>query len=289
MSVKPWTRLGPVAGPQRAARWGLVFALTGSATALWGLLGAPGWLVERRPHLVLEAYLAESATPVQVDEFSRSVQGQPWCCGMTFLGADEARAEAGRDARVKSLLEAYGGNPFLRSFRLTMCPEALDRHEAAAGWLKDQPGIASVRAPRLEAIRSLEGERRILGITRLAFGALLGFSVLGLWFALGALGAAAAPELRVYAELGATPGRILARALTAVGGPAVLLAVVVTVAMEFGSVLARFSAGYAPGTPASVLPPFPHAAGPLVCGGAALASLATALWLTRRRGLLRPR
>lgn len=272
-----------------AARWWLALAWLAVAVALWGLLGTPGWLVERRPRLVLEAFFAETATPAQVDEFSRTAQGQGWCCGIAWLAAEEARAEAGRDARVRSLLEAYGGNPFLRSYRLTICPEALEAHAAAAEWMKGLPGVASVRAPAALAARALEAEREVLAVARAAFGTLLAFGLLGGWFALLWLAAPLADELRVYAELGASPARVRMRALTALGGPALVLAAVVAILLELASVLARFSAGVAPGGAAALLPPFPHAAAPLICAAAAVAALVAALWTAGRRGLLRPR
>jgi cell division protein FtsX len=280
---RPWFRYGPIAGPRGAALWLLWAAWVAGGLALWAGLSARGWLVARRPQLAIEAFIAPSATAAQTESFGQAVQVLPWCCGFRYVSAEDARLEAGRDDRVRSLLEAYGANPFLRSFRVTLCPGTMEFWHEAADWMKRQPGIASVRAPSVQAPRLLETERLVLAIARAGAWGLGGFALLAAAFALGALAGNLRRELRVYAELGATSMGILRRALWALVVPSVFIAALVVVGMELVNVLGRLGGVWAAG-PLQPLPDFPHeAGGGLLAAAVVLPGLAAAVAAAMRR------
>jgi len=245
---------------------------------MWAAFGLEAWLVAQRPQVVVEAFLSEVATPAQVDQLMRAIQERDFCCEARFVSADEARAEASRNERVRSILEAYGANPFLRSFRVTLCPGAVNRAVGAAEWLGLQPGVASVRVPESSLARLAEGETALGRTVRL--GALV-LAFLALLVGAGALWMMAYPalaEIRMYAALGARPWLLFVRSLwTMVPHPAGLAALAALL-FVLASLVARVSGGLPwprglPGFVPSQLPPFTYGAALLltvagVAGGA---------------------
>jgi cell division protein FtsX len=284
--LPPWVRSLPFARRRRTAFLLLILAWTACGVALWTRLGLRDWCVARRPAVLAEAFFADAATTLQIDDVARRAQAQPWFCETRVVSADEARAEAVRDDRVRTLVEALGTNPFARSLRLTLCAPGLEGWAEAASWLRQQPGVASVRMPEATLDRVF-GEEGVLGRVALAGAVVAG--AFGLAVALAALALLAAGllgELTVYEELGASVAKLWGRALWAVSLPALLTALLVDLVLEVGSVAARFSGALREG-PAAHLPDFPHLAG-LVLAAAALgagllvASLALTIRMTRR-------
>jgi len=266
--ARPWWRVRPAVGRPGRAFWLLTAAWIGGGLALWAGLSAKPWLVARRPLLVLEAFLGPAATVPQVVSFKTAVEGQPWCCEVRYVDADEARREAGADERVRPLLEAYGANPFLRSFRVKLCQPLLESWHEAADWMKNQPGVVSVRAPSTQAPKLLENELLLRALVRGSAWGLGGFAVLAALFALALLASDLRQELRVYAELGATGTRRLARAVWALAAPSVLIAAGVVAALELVCVAGRLAGFWAVG-PLRPLPDFPPGAGAILLAVAA--------------------
>ncbi len=104
----------------------LVLAWAVVGTSLWGLFGMRQWFVGQRPAIVLEAFLDEVATPVQEDALAGKIQFERYFCDLLYVSAEEARAEAEMIPRIRPLLDAFGGNPFLSSYRITLCADELD-------------------------------------------------------------------------------------------------------------------------------------------------------------------
>jgi len=284
--LPPWVRSLPFARRRRAAFVLLTLGWTACGLALWARLGVHAWCVARRPALTAEAFLSDPTTPGQAQELSQRAQAQPWFCEIRFVTAEEARAEAVRDDRVRVLVDALGANPFQRSLRCALCAPGMDGWEEAASWLRQQPGVESVKMPEVQLGHVFESER-VLG--KVAVAGAAGAAAFGLAAAVCALALLAAGllgELTVYEELGAGVGKLWARALWAVGAPSLLFALLVTLVLELGSVLARFSGVLREG-PAAQLPDFPHRAGLLLAGtaltaGVMVASLALAIRMLRR-------
>jgi len=286
--LPPGVRSLPFARRRRTALLLLTLGWTVCGVVLWLELGVRAWCVARRPTLTAEAFLADTATPSMSDDLTRLAQAQPWFCEVQFVTAEEARAEAAKDERVRALVDALGANPFPRSLRFSLCGAGMDGWAEAASWLRQQPGVASVKLPvsRLEALFETESL-----LTRVARAVAVGAGAVGLMIAVAALALLAAGllgEFTVYEELGASVGKLWGRGLWAVGAPATFLAVLVAVLLELASVLARFS-GVLRETAAAHLPDFPHQAGLLLAGvalvaGVAVASLAMAVRLARRPG-----
>ncbi|MEK7477397.1 MAG: permease-like cell division protein FtsX [Candidatus Coatesbacteria bacterium] len=263
--TRPWWRPGPAAGRAAPALWLLTAAWIAGGVALWAGLSAKPWLVARRPVLLLEAFLGTGATVPQVVSFKQAVEGQPWCCEARYVDADEARREAGQDDRIRPLLDAYGANPFLRSFRVKLCLPSMESWHEAADWMKNQPGIVSVRAPSATAPKVLEHELLLLALIRGAAWGLGGFAALTALFALGSLAGNLRGELRVYAELGASGPRRLLRAVWALAAPSALIAAAVATSLELVCVLGRLGGVWTAG-PLGALPDVPHTAGAALLG-----------------------
>lgn len=284
--LPPWVRSLPFARRRRAAFALLTLGWTACGLALWTRLGVHAWCMARRPALTAEAFLSDGATPGQAAELGQHAQAQSWFCEIRFVSAEDARAEAVRDDRVRALVDALGANPFQRSLRCALCGAGMDGWEEAASWLRQQPGVETVKMPEVQLAHVFESER-VLGKVAVAGAAGAGaFGVAVALCALGLLAAGLLGELTVYEELGAGVGKLWARALWAVSAPSLLFALLVTLMLELGSVLARFSGILREG-PAAQLPDFPHRAG-LLLGGTALvagvlvASLALSMRMLRR-------
>ncbi len=268
----PWRALAPALGSPRGAAALRFAALAGGAVALWAGVAAPRWEAGRRPALTAEAFLHPTTTSLQAEEIGRAVQGETWCCDLRFVTAEEARAEAAADARVRGLLEAYGANPLMRSWRITLCREELGRWREAAEWLAARPGVHSVRPPGPPAQRALEAEHDRLRLVRVASWALgLLAAVTGLvaqWIAARALG----PELGIYGLLGMTPGAVRMRAAWVLLAPPVIGATGVALACALASVGFQFGAAW--GAPSlALLPAFPQDAGLWLAAAAGVAGL----------------
>jgi hypothetical protein len=262
-------------------------------TAMWALLGLGDWLVVQRPPVVVEAFLSEVATPGQVDQLMRSIQERDFCCEARFVSADEARAEASRNERVRSILEAYGANPFLRSFRVTLCPASVPQAARAAEWLGLQPGVASVRVPESSLARLAEGEAALDRTVRLGALALLGLALLVGAGSLWMMAYPAMAEVRVYSALGARPWLLAFRAAWALVPHSAGLAALAALLFVVASLVARVSGslpwpglkGFAPAS----LPVFTYGMAFALAGAGLLAGLATGLAILLRVVLKRER
>jgi len=287
MPLPPWVRSLPFARRRRTAfvLLGLGWSICG--LALWVHLGIGAWCVARRPTLIAEAFLADTSTPAQADDLAKHAQSQPCFCEVRQVSAEEARSEAAQDEHVRALVEVLGANPFLRSLRFSLCGAGMDGWAEAASWLRQQPGVASVKIPQTRLENVFETERIL---KRVATAGALAAGATGLAVACAALALLAAGllgEFSVYVELGASVGKLWGRALWAVGAPSAILAALVGILLELGSVLARFSGAVREG-PAAHLPDFPYQAGLLLEGVAILAGLLIATLVMVLRMMRRP-
>ncbi len=286
--ISPWVRSLAASASRRTAGFLLALGWTMAGISLWTVLGLREWQVGQRPAIVLEVFLGEVVTPAHVDSLSQSIQSQRYFCELRFVDPEEAWAEAGADQRLRPLLDAFGGNPFLKSFRLTICAEELEGYHEAGDWLKEQPGVISVRIPARQVEWMLESERQLRLVVRGAVALVTLLSILVALTGLRLVALELSRELDVFEELGATPWKIWVRTFWAIGAPALLLAVFVTITLELLSVLARFSGTWGSWIGAE-LPNFPHVAGVYLIAGALLAGLlvatvtGTARWFTKPR------
>jgi len=274
----PWAAAPTPHKGRRAAIYLLGVGWLVFGAGLWVHLGFPGWMISRRPPVVLEAFIGETVIPYQVEAMVAAVQTQPFCCDVRFVSADEAHAEAVKDERARTLLEAYGSNPFLRSVRVTLCPNFVEGFRDAEVWLRKQPGVTAVRVPEGLLQRLAEGEAlmRTFGIAASIMAALTGLLVvLG---ALSLLGAVLEEELAGWARLGAGPGRMWMRSLRICAYPSIVSAVVAAMAMEIAGLVARFSGTLASWNIPSV-PDWPHSADWILPVAGALAGLLASFWV----------
>jgi len=281
LPARPWLAVLPHTG--RRAPVLLLFASFASlGAAMWAAFGLEAWLTVQRSPVVVEAFLSEVATPAQVDQLMRSIQERDFCCEARFVSADEARAEASRNERVRSILEAYGANPFLRSFRVTLCPAAVTRAARAAEWLGLQPGVASVRVPESSLARLTEGEAALR--RTISLGALV-LACLAVLVGAGALWMMSYPalaEVRTYATLGARPWLLFTRALWTMTPHPAGLAALAALLFVLASLVARVSGGLPwpkvlPGFAPSQLPEFTFGMALLLTVAGIVAGLASGL------------
>ena len=274
----PWA-VSPV--PSKARRAAIYLLGVGwliFGAALWVKLGMPGWLSSRRPPVMLEAFVGETVIPYQVESMVAAVQTQPFCCEVRFVSADEAHAEAVKDERARTLLEAYGSNPFLRSIRVTLCPTSIEAFRDAEVWLRKQPGVTAVRVPEAMLQRLIEGEAlvRSSGMAVALMGVLAGLLVvLG---GLSLIGASLEDELAGWARLGAGTGQMMARSLRVCALPAVLASVVSAVILELAGLVLRFSDALAAWNIPPV-PEWPHNADWMLLLAGVTAGLLASVWV----------
>ena len=108
---------------RRLSTFLLLLSLAMIGVAGWAWIGIESWLVGRRPSLVVEAFLEETSTTAQIEELAQEIQAGEYFCDLRYVDPEEARAEAAMIERIRPLLDAYGGNPFLRSLRMTVCAD----------------------------------------------------------------------------------------------------------------------------------------------------------------------
>lgn len=257
-------------------RFLLLVSLAGLGVAGWGWMGLESWIVSRRPALVVEAFLEETSTTAQIDELAQKIQAGEYFQEIRYVDPEEARAEAGMIERIKPLLDAYGGNPFLRSLRMTVRPQAVERCAEGAAGLKELPLVVSVRAPVAQAERLLEAEGRLRRVAGAAAAALASLAFLVALAALGLRVPVVAPELEVFERLGASSAQIARRVFRRIAVPVVLGAVAVALALEAASAAARFSGRWLE-WPGARLPEFPHLAGAFLVAGALVLGLAASV------------
>lgn len=276
--IAPWA-VKP--GPSKARRAALYLLVVGwliFGSALWVRLGMPGWLSSRRPPVVLEAFVGETVIPYQAESLVAAVQTQPFCCEVRFVSADEAHAEAVKDDRARLLLEAYGSNPFLRSIRVTLCPNSIEAFRDAEVWLRKQPGVTAVRVPESVLQRLLEGEALVhsSGLAVAIIAALAGLLVvLG---GLSLIGAYLEEELAGWARLGAGTGQMMMRSLRVCALPALVASAVAAVIMEVAGLVLRFSDTLSAWNIPAV-PGWPHDADWMLVAAGAVAGLLASVWV----------
>ncbi len=254
----------------------LVLAWSLVGAALWAAMGLNEWLVNRRPAIVIEAFLVETATTAQVEELGQLAQEEPFFCELRYVDAEEARAEASRLERIRPLLDAYGGNPFLRSLRFTLCPDEIEAITEAGEWLMGHEGVSSVRIPEARVERLFIAERLL---ARVGFGvaallALLGIVIAGVALRLRVF--VMAPELEMYERLGGSASQVGGRVVWGVTSSSVVVAGFVAIGLKLASVLVRFSGGWV-SWPGARLPDFPHLAGAGIIAVALVFGLIVAL------------
>ena len=276
--IAPWA-VKP--GPSKARRAALYLLVVGwliFGSALWVRLGMPGWLSSRRPPVVLEAFVGETVIPYQAESLVAAVQTQPFCCEVRFVSADEAHAEAVKDDRARLLLEAYGSNPFLRSIRVTLCPNSIEAFRDAEVWLRKQPGITAVRVPEAMLQRLIEGEAlvRSSGLAVAIMAAVAGLLVvLG---GLSLIGASLEDELAGWSRLGAGAGQLMARSVRVVALPAVLASAAAGALMELVGLVLRFSDTLSAWNIPAV-PDWPHGADWMLLAAGATAGILASAWV----------
>jgi len=274
----PWA-VPPV--PSKARRAALYLLGVGwliFGSALWVKLGMPDWLSSRRPPVVLEAFIGETVIPYQAESLVAAVQTQPFCCEVRYVSADEAHAEAVKDERARALLEAYGSNPFLRSIRVTLCPNSIEAFRDAEVWLRKQPGVTAVRVPEAMLQRLIEGEVLIRS-SGLAVALMAGLA--GLLVVLGGLsliGASLEEELAGWARLGAGAGQMMTRSLRVCAMPALLASLVAGVLMELVGLVLRFSDALSAWNIPPV-PSWPHDADWMLLIAGAVAGILASAWV----------
>jgi len=240
----PWMRAPSPAPGRRIAVFLLAAAWTMVGIALWAVMGVQSYLVGLRPAIVLDAFLGEVISTSQVESLSLAIQSRPFCCELKFVSAEEARAEAVEDEQVKPILEAFGGNPFLRYFRATLCPAEMEGYRKAAEWLRAQPGIVSVRVPAQALEDALESERRVqavIGATACLtafFGLLVAFAAMRLMIV------GAGRHIDSWEVQGASGWQICLAALRVLNVPSLLAAVLVSVALKLAGVLTAVCGGW---------------------------------------------
>lgn len=247
MSSRPWLKPFP-AGKGR----GIAIVLMASGwlacgAAFWGAQSVSMLLTASRPPVTIEAFVSDLAGEVQVEELIQSLQAQPFCCEAKFVAPQEARAEAAMDKRVRRLLEAFGGNPFLGYVRMKLCPEFAASHAQASGWLKRQEIITSVRVPEAAIERMLAGEKKIRQVAWTAIASVFALGLLLAGSSLGLLGVNLGEELAVLETLGAGWTLVMRRIFLGLALPGVLLAGLAVLAIRMGILLAGFSTSWCTG------------------------------------------
>jgi len=273
----PWLGQVPPSAGRRASLGLMAVGWMMVGLALWARLGLPEWLAASRPPVVLEAFFGETVVPYQVETLVKSVQEQPFACEVRFVSADEAQAEAAKDERARSLLEAYGGNPFLRSLRVTLCPASVESYHTAAAWLGMQPGVASVRVPETFLSQLIAGGQQLRGTVEAASTAA---GLAGLLVVLGALGLCGTlqeTEAARWTRMGAGLGTLWMRALRAVAVPGLVSSLAAAAILEAAGAGVRY-AGILPLKNLPQLPLWPHAADWMLAVGGAVAGLIASVW-----------
>jgi cell division protein FtsX len=238
-SPRPWRRLFPAS----AGLFSLTLLIAG-----WGVVGLALWtreainpiLLAQRPKIFLEVFISDSATSAQIEELSRQIQAQPFCCGTAFISAEDARLRAARNPRVRRLLEAYGGNPLPRIVRLELCPRDASGCKEAMAWLLSLPGVTGARAPEAFLGGLLAGERLVIRLT--GAGAVF-LGLLGLLAAIAALwllAREAGPEIAAMERCGAAPGMVFTRLVWTLFVPSACAAVLVFVVLRLSGILLAF-------------------------------------------------
>jgi cell division protein FtsX len=274
----PWAVPPAPSKARRAALYLLGVGWLIFGAALWVKLGMPGWLASRRPPVILEAFIGETVIPYQAESLVSAVQAQPFCCEVRFVSADEAHAEAVKDERARTLLEAYGSNPFLRSIRVSLCPTSIEAFRDAEVWLRKQPGVTAVRVPEAMLQRLIEGEAlvRSSGVAVAIMAAVAGLLVvLG---GLSLIGASLEEELAGWARLGAGAGQMMARAMRICALPALAASAAAAVIMEVVGLVLRIpdtlSAWNIPPVPA-----WPHDADWMLLVAGSVAGILASAWV----------
>lgn len=274
----PWAVPPAPSKARRAALYLLGVGWLIFSAALWVRLGMPGWLSSRRPPVMLEAFIGDTVIPYQAESLVDAVQAQPFCCEVRFVSSDEAHAEAVKDDRARTLLEAYGSNPFLRSIRVTLCPTSIEAFRDAEVWLRKQPGVTAVRVPETMLQRLIDGE----GLVRSSgLAVAIMAAVAGLLVVLGGLsliGASLEEELAGWARLGAGAGQMMARSLRVCALPALAASAVAAVVMELLGLVLRFSDTLSAWNIPAV-PDWPHSADWMLLTAGALAGVLASAWV----------
>lgn len=249
MPSNPWLKPFPAGKGRGVAILLMASGWLACGAAFWGAQSIEMLLISGRPAVTIEAFVSDLADDIRIEDLIRSLQAQPFCCEATFVTPQEARLEASMDKRVRRLLEAFGGNPFLGYARLNLCPEFSSEHAQAAAWLKGHEIVASVKVPEAAIERMLDGERKI---GRAAWAAIVTAFIAGLLMAgssLGLLGGNLGQELAVLETLGAGWAAVMRRIFLGLALPGLLLAGTAALAIRLGILLARFSAPWWAGPP----------------------------------------
>jgi cell division protein FtsX len=284
----PWLRIPAPAPCRRTAIFLLATAWTMAGLSLWAVMGARTYLIGLRPTVILDAFLGEGVSAPQIEALSQAIQSRPFCCDLKFVSAEEARAEAGEDEQVKPILEAFGGNPFLRFFRATLCPTEMDGYRKSAEWLRSQPGIVSIRIPTQMLEGALESERRVQAaigtavILTAIFGLLVAFAAMRL------LIVDAWSMLNSWEALGASGWQTGLATLWTLNAPSLLVAVLVSVALKLAGVLTAVCGGWLHWQELKV-PEFPYMAAAWLALGALVVGLTAAIMSCLARRFSRAR
>jgi len=279
----PWLRRLAPTPCLRTAIFLLATAWTTAGLSLWAVMGAGTYLVGLRPSVVMDAFLGEAVSAPQIEALSQAIQSRPFCCDLKFVSAEEARAEAGEDEQVKPILEAFGGNPFLRFFRATLCPAEMDGYRKAAEWLRSQPGIVSIRIPAQTLEGALESERRVKAVIGAAAILTAIFGLLAAFAAMRLLIVDAKYLLDSWETQGASGWQTGLATFWTLNAPSLLVAVLVSVALKLTGVLTAVIGGWLKWQELKV-PEFPYlAAAWLVLGALAVGFAAVIVSCLARR------
>ncbi|MEK7764763.1 MAG: hypothetical protein AAB368_00865 [bacterium] len=284
MISRPWLRAFPFGRLRAVPGLLLVAGWTASGAALWAVAGVGAWQTARRPPVVAEAFVSDDLPPSGVEALAESVRARPFCCEARPVSAEEARAEGQQDERVRKLLDAYGGNPFLRSIRVTLCPAAVGEWREVETWLEDQEGVTSVRLPEARLAVLLAGEAAQAASARATAACAAAGGILVVLCALALLAAEAEAELDLYERLGARPLTVWARLLVLLPLPALATALFAGIGLEVAGVLLGVAPAWVPAgwLPAGV-PGFPLDSAGLLVGLAVTGACAVATALFVRR------
>jgi cell division protein FtsX len=285
--LQPWLLSPERSGRHHAAMTLLAVGWIMAGSALWAISGLREWMTGLRPAVVVDVFLGETMTPTQMEAFSQSILARPYACNLRYFSAEEAKAEAATDERLRPLLGTFGGNPFLRFFRITMTPGEIEKCREAGDWLKAQPGVVSVRVPAAQVDMVIQCERQIAAAVRTATAEAGVLAALVILAALWLLAIEVSQEISVWEGLGAAQWMTWVRAVRVICVPAVVSSVLVAIGLKLMGGIAMFGGRWFQ-VAGSQLPDFPYAACRWLAGAALVAGLLVSVVLCLGRRFARP-